>query len=61
MFGGVVPKEIVLPSPAHTVADVQSQDVRDLEISPDQYAARSGSGDSHGAGVRSGAGNRVNA
>jgi ribonuclease Z len=37
MFGGVVPKEIVLPSPAHTVADVQSQDIRDLEISPDKY------------------------
>ena len=38
MFGGVVPKEIVLPPPAHTIADVQSQDVRDLEIKPDLYS-----------------------
>jgi ribonuclease Z len=37
MFGGVVPKEIVLPPPAHTVADVQSQDVRDMEIKPEQF------------------------
>jgi hypothetical protein len=33
----VVPKEIVLPPPAHTIADVQSQDVRDPEIKPDLY------------------------
>jgi hypothetical protein len=32
-----VSKEIVLPRPAHTVADVQSRDVRDLEIKPEKY------------------------
>jgi hypothetical protein len=37
MFGGVVPKEITLPPPAHTVAEVQSQEIRDLEIKPDLF------------------------
>jgi ribonuclease Z len=37
MFGGVVPKEIVFPKALHTIADVQEQAVRDLEISPDKF------------------------
>ena len=37
LFGGVIPKEIVFPPPAHTVAAVQEQSVRDLEINQDTY------------------------
>ena len=37
LFGGVVPKEIVMPKPHHTIAEVQSQDVRDLEIKPEKF------------------------
>jgi hypothetical protein len=37
MFGGVVPKELVLPRPALTVADVHSRDVRDLETEPEVF------------------------
>ena len=37
MFGGVVPKEIMLPKPRHTIASVQEQAVRDLEINPDEF------------------------
>ena len=37
MFGGVIPKEIVMPKPAHTVATVQEQSVRDLEIKPEEF------------------------
>jgi ribonuclease Z len=37
MFNGAVPKEITFPPPAHTIAEVQSQEVRDLEINPDKF------------------------
>jgi len=36
-FGGVVPKEIAFPPPAHTVAEVQEQAIRDLEIKPETF------------------------
>ena len=37
MFGGVVPKVIVFPPAAHTIADVQEQAVRDLEIKSEVF------------------------
>jgi ribonuclease Z len=37
MFGGVIPQEIVMPKPAHTIAAVQEQAVRDLEIKPEVF------------------------
>ena len=37
LFGGVVPKEIVFPNPQHTIAAVQEQAVRDLEVDPEKF------------------------
>ena len=37
LFGGVVPKEIVFPKPHHTIAAVQEQAIRDLEIKPEVF------------------------
>ena len=37
LFGGVVPKEIVFPNPPHTIAAVQEQAIRDLEIKPEVF------------------------
>jgi hypothetical protein len=37
MFGGQVPKEIIMPKPAFLVAGNQSQDIRDLEIQPERF------------------------
>ena len=37
MFGGEVPKEIILPKPKFLVADNQEQAVRDLEIKPEEF------------------------
>ena len=37
LFGGVVPKEITFPPPKHTIAAVQEEAVRKLEIAPDKF------------------------
>ena len=37
LFGGVIPKEITFPAPNHTIAQVQEQAVRNLEINQDTY------------------------
>ena len=37
LFGGVIPKEITFPPPAHTIAQVQEKSVRDLEIQPEKF------------------------
>ncbi len=37
LFGGHVPNEITFPSPKFTIAEIQSQLIRDLEINPDKF------------------------
>jgi ribonuclease Z len=37
LFGGQVPKEIVFPPPKVTIAGIQEQAVRDLEIKPEEF------------------------
>jgi ribonuclease Z len=37
MFGGQIPKELVLPKPPVSVADNQDRSIRDLEIKPEAF------------------------
>ena len=37
MFGGTVPKEIILPKPKFLITDIQEPTVRNLEIKPEEF------------------------
>ena len=36
-FGGVIPKEMVFPTPKVKISEIQEQAVRDLEIPPEKF------------------------